>query len=475
MNIVPMRSMIVVIGISVAVLIFVSMPLGYFVIGYMAEADRLVMMADINASRLSRYVYQHNALWQFHQVRISEIIEFSDRGHAPVLQRITTGQCKLVLEEGSAERPTFSRSAPILADRIEAGRIEVVTSGRPLMWRTLLAAILGALVGAMAYFSIRTFPLRVLDRANEQLRVSNNKIETMRAAQESERVRLEADRQMEIANLADRLDRDLRDVVTAVSTAAEETEKVSNTVAESIRSANDQTQDLSGSAHHAILSVQTMSHATEELIHSFSEIVDKISRSSDVAHKATAMTQHTESMVEQLSLAAQRVGEVVKLIGDIAGQTNLLALNATIEAARAGAAGRGFAVVAHEVKGLASQTVNATENITRQVTDMQAITEKAVAAIREISSIVSDFDQVSAAVTAVVEEQQNAAREINGSAHQAAIGTDEVLEKIKEVNRLVMGTSSAAQTSLDATNLLRSQASNLTNLLDQFLAKLRAA
>ena len=187
------------------------------------------------------------------------------------------------------------------------------------------------------------------------------------------------------------------------------------------------------------------------------------------------MTQHTESMVEQLSLAAQRVGEVVKLIGDIAGQTNLLALNATIEAARAGAAGRGFAVVAHEVKGLASQTANATENITRQVTDMQAITEKAVAAIREISSIVSDFDQVSAAVTAVVEEQQNAAREINGSAHQAAIGTDEVLEKIKEVNRLVMGTSSAAQTSLDATNLLRSQASNLTNLLDQFLAKLRAA
>lgn len=106
---------------------------------------------------------------------------------------------------------------------------------------------------------------------------------------------------------------------------------------------------------------------------------------------------------------------------------------------------------------------------------MQTITAKAVAAIREISSIVSDFDMVSAAVTAVVEQQQSATREINVSAHQAVIGTDEVLEKIKEVNRTVMGTSSAAQTSLDATNLLRSQASNLTSSLDQFLLKLRAA
>ena len=475
MNIVPMRSMIIAIGASVAVLISISIPLGYLVIGYIAETDRLDMMADINASRVSRYVYQHNALWQFHQVRLSEIIELPDHGHAPVTQRITTAQGNLVLEGGVSDRPALSRSAPILADRIEVGRIEVATSAWPLMLRTLLAAVLSVVFGAMAYFSIRTFPLRVLDRTNEQLRVSNAEIELMRTAQDRERTRLDTERRSDIANLADRLENDLKDIVVAVSAAAEETEKVSNTVAESIRFANDQTQELTGSAQHAILSVQTMSHATEELNISFAEIVDKISTSSNVAGKATDMTQHTESMVDQLSLAAKRVGEVVKLIGDIAGQTNLLALNATIEAARAGAAGRGFAVVAHEVKELARQTAIATENISRQVADMQTITAKAVAAIREISSIVSDFDMVSAAVTAVVEQQQSATREINVSAHQAVIGTDEVLEKIKEVNRTVMGTSSAAQTSLDATNLLRSQASNLTSSLDQFLLKLRAA
>lgn len=475
MNFVPMRSMINAIGAGVAVLISVSMPLGYFAIGYLAEGERLSLMASINAARVSRYVYQHDTMWQFHRVRLAELVEIALPDATPIKQKIVSAQGQLVLEDGHAESPALAKVTPIIANQVEVGSLEVATSARPLIFRTLFVAALGCLLGALAYFSIRTFPLRVLDRTNEQLRVSNAKIELMRTAQDRERTRLDTERRSDIANLADRLENDLKDIVVAVSAAAEETEKVSNTVAESIRFANDQTQELTGSAQHAILSVQTMSHATEELNISFAEIVDKISTSSNVAGKATDMTQHTESMVDQLSLAAKRVGEVVKLIGDIAGQTNLLALNATIEAARAGAAGRGFAVVAHEVKELASQTAIATENISRQVADMQTITAKAVAAIREISSIVSDFDMVSAAVTAVVEQQQSATREINVSAHQAVIGTDEVLEKIKEVNRTVMGTSSAAQTSLDATNLLRSQASNLTSSLDQFLLKLRAA
>ena len=475
MNFVPMRSMINAIGAGVAVLISVSMPLGYFAIGYLAEGERLSLMASINAARVSRYVYQHDTMWQFHRVRLAELVEIALPDATPIKQKIVSAQGQLVLEDGHAESPALAKITPIIANQVEVGSLEVATSARPLIFRTLFVAALGCLLGALAYFSIRTFPLRVLDRTNEQLRVSNAKIELMRTAQDRERTRLDTERRSDIANLADRLENDLKDIVVAVSAAAEETEKVSNTVAESIRFANDQTQELTGSAQHAILSVQTMSHATEELNISFAEIVDKISTSSNVAGKATDMTQHTESMVDQLSLAAKRVGEVVKLIGDIAGQTNLLALNATIEAARAGAAGRGFAVVAHEVKELASQTAIATENISRQVADMQTITAKAVAAIREISSIVSDFDMVSAAVTAVVEQQQSATREINVSAHQAVIGTDEVLEKIKEVNRTVMGTSSAAQTSLDATNLLRSQASNLTSSLDQFLLKLRAA
>ncbi len=73
-----------------------------------------------------------------------------------------------------------------------------------------------------------------------------------------------------------------------------------------------------------------------------------------------------------LALAAQKIGDVVKLISEIAAQTNLLALNATIEAARAGEAGRGFAVVASEVKAQASQTSKATDEISSQVGAIQS-------------------------------------------------------------------------------------------------------
>ena len=79
--------------------------------------------------------------------------------------------------------------------------------------------------------------------------------------------------------------------------------------------------------------------------------------------------------MQSRALSAPKIGEVVKLISGIAAQTNLLALNATIEAARAGEAGRGFAVVAAEVKALAAQTAGATEEISRQIIEIQGVSE----------------------------------------------------------------------------------------------------
>src|SRR4029077_8289511 len=96
----------------------------------------------------------------------------------------------------------------------------------------------------------------------------------------------------------------------------------------------------------------------------------------------------TDARITQMSVVAERIGHVLKLITDIAEQTNLLALNATIEAARAGDAGRGFAVVASEVKHLASQTAKATEEIAGQIADIQAVTKDSVSAIQEIGSII---------------------------------------------------------------------------------------
>src|SRR6202012_2173759 len=112
-----------------------------------------------------------------------------------------------------------------------------------------------------------------------------------------------------------------------------------------------------------------------------------------------------DGRIAELTRAAGRIGDVVKLITEIADQTNLLALNATIEAARAGAAGKGFAVVAQEVKALGTQTAKATEEITSQIATMQTATTGSVAAIREISGTIGRISEIATAIAAAVEEQ----------------------------------------------------------------------
>ena len=139
-------------------------------------------------------------------------------------------------------------------------------------------------------------------------------------------------------------------------------------------------------------------------------------------------------MVRSLAEAAQKIGEVVKLINDIAAQTNLLALNATIEAARAGDAGKGFAVVANEVKHLANQTAKATEEIGTQITAIQTETQSAVAAISSISGTIENINELSSAIAAAVEEQGAATSEIARSVEQAAHGTAQAAENVAVVS-----------------------------------------
>ena len=186
-------------------------------------------------------------------------------------------------------------------------------------------------------------------------------------------------------------------------------------------------------SNRASINVEMAASAANELSASIKEIGARLDHTAEVVRSATKDAKATNRDIDELAQAAQSIGDVIKLIHDIAGKTNLLALNATIEAARAGEAGRGFAVVASEVKSLAVQTAKATENISSQITNMQASTGKAVEAIKLIASRMLEINDYTNAVAESVNQQDVATTEIlknvasaADSAKLAVVGLTEV-------------------------------------------------
>jgi len=179
--------------------------------------------------------------------------------------------------------------------------------------------------------------------------------------------------------------------------------------------------------------------------------------------------------MEGLSRSADRIGEVVNLINDIASQTNLLALNATIEAARAGDAGRGFAVVASEVKSLASQTARATEDIAAQISSIQGETREAATAIKGIESVIMEINQIASSTASAVEEQGAATAEIARNVQRAAAGTDEVSSNIAGVLEAAAETDKHARIALENSNELSDQADRLWQAVIGFVEDVKAA
>ena len=180
--------------------------------------------------------------------------------------------------------------------------------------------------------------------------------------------------------------------------------------------------------------------------------------------------------MRELAASAQKIGEVVRLISDIAGQTNLLALNATIEAARAGEAGKGFAVVASEVKALAAQTAKATEEIGRQIADMQASDRPGGRRHPgHRRTVVREVDQIAGAIAAAVEQQGAATQEIARGAGLAATGTGEVSGSVAEIRGSAEATAARVAELRRVVEDVAAGEAALRAELDGIVASLRAA
>ena len=223
--------------------------------------------------------------------------------------------------------------------------------------------------------------------------------------------------------------------------------------------------------NEASANVETAAIATDELSRSIAEISRQLTQTSDIVRLATGEARSTDGEIAGLASGAQKIGDVVKLIRNIAGQTNLLALNATIEAARAGEAGRGFAVVASEVKSLAVQTAKATEEIAGHILAVQDSTSGAVEAIRQITARMQEINQYTGTVAASVEQQNSATGEISHNVASAAQGTGQVVAVLGEVAGAATETRSSAQMVRDASQTVESAVANLRSEVEDFLAK----
>jgi methyl-accepting chemotaxis protein len=190
--------------------------------------------------------------------------------------------------------------------------------------------------------------------------------------------------------------------------------------------------EVSTSTEEITTSVKTIASAVEEMTASISEIAKNAEQASGAVDNAAQLAQASNESIGQLGRAANEIGKVIEVIQDIAEQTNLLALNATIEAARAGDAGKGFAVVATEVKELAKQTADATEDIRVKIEGIQDSSNQAVQSIGQISEAIANVNDVSKTIASAVEEQSITAREIAGNIAQTSSAVEAVSSGITQ-------------------------------------------
>jgi len=263
----------------------------------------------------------------------------------------------------------------------------------------------------------------------------------------------------------------VQEIADVVSSASTEMRATAESMARMAEETTRRASEVAQASELASANVQTVSAAGEELSASIAEIARQVAESNTVTQRAVSEADRTSNSVQGLADAAQKIGNVVTLINNIAGQTKLLALNATIEAARAGEAGKGFAVVASEVKSLSDQTAKATDEISNQVSAMQAATTASVGAIQGIAETIRKVAEIAAAIAGAVEEQSAATREIAANVAQAAAGTAQVSASIGAVSEAAAQSSVASGDLLQASGEMSRQSEDLRATIERFVSR----
>jgi methyl-accepting chemotaxis protein len=399
-------------------------------------------------------------------------------------------------------RPSLLAVRKAADERLEAVKTELASVQQYVFW-SICGTVLMMVIAALLFGRWLSTPLVTMARAMERLAQGDldSEIEPVNrrdeigkissalfvfhekllenrqfaAEQAKAQEHAEAHRREAMLQVADRFEQAISKIVQTVSTASVEIEQAAGSLTSTAETTQELSATVAAASEQSSANVQSAAAASEQMVSSVTEIGRQVRESQKVASAAVLQADQTNARIAELSQSADRIGEVVKLISAVAAQTNLLALNATIEAARAGEAGRGFAVVASEVKALAGQTAKATEEISVQITQMQAATQHSVLAIEAIGGTIAQISEISSAIAASVEQQGNATQEIARNVQQAAQGATQVAGSIAEVSRGAANTGSAAGQVHGSARELLDESNHLKSEVDNFLASIRAA
>jgi methyl-accepting chemotaxis protein len=267
---------------------------------------------------------------------------------------------------------------------------------------------------------------------------------------------------------------ELSATATQLASGAEETTSQSATVASAAEEMATNMNNMAAATEQMTTNVKTVAAATEEMTASISEIAKNAEQASSVAGNAATMAESSNQTIGQLGSAADEIGKVIQVIQDIAEQTNLLALNATIEAARAGDAGKGFAVVATEVKELAKQTAEATEDIRGKIEGIQSSTGLAIKSIGSISEVIQQVNEISRTIASAVEEQSVTTKEIaqnvaqtSHAAETVSVGVTQSASASKEITQNIVGVDQASKQTAQGAAQTQTAGAELSKLAEE--------
>lgn len=317
-------------------------------------------------------------------------------------------------------------------------------------------------IGAMAY-AVEVFRENAIARCR------------LEAEQREHESRAAAKRKGDVLGLASEFEQAIGAIVGSVSSSSNELESAASALSITAETTQQLSTTVATASEETSIDIRLVASASEELARSIDEIGRQVQESTKMAGEAVRQAQATNSRIAAQSKAATRISEVIKLITAVAEQTNLLALNATIEAARAGSAGKGFAVVAQEVKALAAQTAKATDEIARQISEMQMTTGESVLAIKGIGATIQRISDITFALTTAVERQGVSSRQIAQNVGHVAERTERVASDITHVDRGASETGAASAKVLNSAKLLAGESGELKAKVDKFLATVRAA